>query len=269
MFASARGERPHIGIANYSTALSLGMIAGPLAASCCDLLLRVLHTLCDTRCNFGRCIHRHREGGNPKIVCWGGHAEGHPTIKYLQGNQAEDICELLCPEPSLSMLLPILISYGGIYAESKFQIRSFRGAWALRGGFTVSTMMRVLFTRSDPKRFRLLLLVGFASLFASFLIIGSADNFTVFLLGFMLFSVPHALIYPITTFMALESGGKDAIITSTYIFATSLGIAEFISPLAAIPIIALYSFSWVFLAMAPISLIALVLSAMLLEFSGK
>ncbi len=90
--------------------------------------------------------------------------------------------------------------------------------------------------------------------------IGIAGNFYLFLLGFLLFSIPHALIYPITTFMALESGGKNSIITSTYIFQTSSGLAEFISPLAAIPIITLYSFSWVFLLMMPFSIAGLVLS---------
>jgi predicted MFS family arabinose efflux permease len=263
MHASSRNERPHIGIANYSTALSLGMIAGPLAAAAA-IYVYGFSTLFVILALISVAVFVVVE----RIGIQKSFAQEDTRTSILPSNIFKVLRQRVFANYYVlnflySMLLPILISYGGIYAESRFKISSSEVLTLFAAVFAVSTMMRILFTRSEQRHFRLLLVVGFASLFASFTIIGSAGSFSLFLVGFILFSIPHALIYPITTFMALESGGKESVLSSTYIFATSSGIAEFISPLAAVPIIALYNFSWVFLAMAPISLVALFLSAIL------
>ena len=260
MYASARSKRPYIGIANYSTALSLGMIAGPLAAAAAIYyygfsILFVILAATSVAVFF--VISRI---GIQKSF------DGEDTRKgILPSNIFKVIKQKIFASFYIlnflySMLLPILISYGGIYAEVKFQISASEVLALFAAVFALSTIMRFLFTHSQPEHFQSLLIAGFTTLLVSFTIIGSATNFSIFLLGFMLFSIPHALVYPITTFMALESAGKEAIITSTYIFATSSGIAEFISPLAAVPIIALYNLSTVFLVMAPIAFAATLLS---------
>lgn len=259
MHQSSGVERPHIGIANYSTALSLGMIAGPLAAaaaiyvygfSTLFVILAVVSVAAFVVVQvFG--IQRSFAGEDTQASVL-----PRNIFRVLRQKAFGNYYTL---NFLYSMLLPILLSYGGIYGEGKFHASSTLVLALFAAVFTISTLMRVLFTRSEPKHFRILLVVGFAFLFASFALIGIAGSFYLFFLGFLLFSIPHALIYPITTFMALESGGKDSIITSTYIFQTSSGVAEFISPLAAIPIITLYNFSWVFLLMTPFSIAGLLL----------
>ncbi|MDG6923465.1 MAG: MFS transporter [Nitrososphaerota archaeon] len=260
MHQSSTVKRPHMGIANYSTALSLGMIAGPLVAaaavyvygfSALFVILAVVSvaTLAVVQV-FG--IQKSFSGEDTR-----GSLLPSNIFRVLRQKAFGNYPIL---NSLYSMLLPILLSYGGIYGEGKFHISSTLVLALFATVFTISTFMRMLFTRSEPRHFRILLVTGFSCLFVSFAMIGIAGNFYLFLLGFLLFSIPHALIYPITTFMALESGGKNSIITSTYIFQTSSGLAEFISPLAAIPIITLYSFSWVFLLMMPFSIAGLVLS---------
>lgn len=254
------GLRPHIGIANYSTALSLGMIAGPLVAaaaiyvygfSTLFVILAVLSIVVFAIISaFGIQRSFASEDTRPGIL-------PKNIFKVLRQRLFAKFYAL---NFLYSMLLPILLSYGGIYAEEKFSVTSSEVLALFATVFTISTFMRVLFTRSEPRHFQILLITGFSFLFVSFAIIGYAVSFPLFLLGFLLFSVPHALIYPITTFSALESGGREAMITTTYIFQTSSGVAEFISPLVAVPIISLYSFSWVFLAMVPIALGGLLLS---------
>jgi MFS transporter, DHA1 family, multidrug resistance protein len=263
MHQSSASERPHIGIANYSTALSLGMIAGPLAAaaaifvygfSTLFILLAILSIVVLVPLQLLG-VQKSFSGEDTR-------SEILPSsiFKVLRQRAFATFYSL---NFLYSMLLPILLSYGGIYAESKFRITSSEVLALFAVVFTISTLMRFLFTRSEPRHFRILLVVGFSCLFVSFAVIGTSGSFSLFLFGFFLFSVPHALIYPITTFMALESGGKDSVITSTYIFQTSSGVSEFISPLIAVPIITLYSFSWVFIAMAPLSLAGLLVSLLL------
>ncbi len=260
---SGTSDRPHTGIANYSTALSLGMIAGPLAAAVAigvygfSALFVVLGTasfaffLVCARIGIQRSFDKEdtRKAILPSNI--------FKTLKQ------KVFASFYLLNFLYSMLLPILISYGGVYMEARYQVGATEVLALFAGVFAVSTMMRFLFTRSRQEYFRVLLIAGFATLLLSFVLIGSANSFPLFLLGFMLFSVPQALVYPITTFMALESAGRDAIISSTYIFATSSGIAEFISPLAAVPIIALYNYSTVFLVMAPLAVVALVFSTFL------
>ena len=129
--------------------------------------------------------------------------------------------------------------------------------------FIISSATRFLLSRSTLNHIRVVLTIGFLVLFFSFLLMASANNLSLFLLGFILFSIPHALVFPITTYMALESAGKEAIISSTYIFATSSGFAEFISPLIALSIILSYSYSTLFLVMSPIALLAMIFAVLM------
>ena len=166
-----------------------------------------------------------------------------------------------------SLLFPILLSYGGIFAKSKFNVGAVEILAIFSVVFLISSGLRVIFSHSRIRDFRALLLIGFSSLFASFFLMATTNYFLLFLLGFILFSIPHALIFPITTFMAIESAGMEALISSTYIFATSSGIAEFISPLLAVPIIAIYNFSAVFLSMAPVAVVGVILTLTIPNFA--
>lgn len=262
--SSMASEVPQYGIASYSAALSLGLIAGPLLAA----------------------VGIHDYGFSRLFVAFAGISVISFFVVHRTGVQksfsGEDTRSTISPRNILkvlrkrvfadyyvlnflySMLFPILVSYGGIYAEFRFGVGSATVLELFAAMFAISTLLRLLLIKFQPRHFRLLLLASFASLFASFVIMGSADTFLVFLIGILLFSLPDGLIYPITTFMALESGGKESVIASTYIFATSSGIANLISPLAVIQIIALSGFSWAFLGMAPISIVALILAIVFL-----
>jgi hypothetical protein len=258
MYSTGNKERPHIGIANYSMALSLGMIAGPLAASAA-IWLYGFSTLFGILTGISAAMF---------VVCLG--------LRFQRSFEGEDLASAVKPSRILktlrnkrfgnyyainflySMLLPLFISYGGIYAEMKFGIGTTEVLALFAVVFAISTAMRSIFTRSRVSQFRLLLVLGFLFLLVSFALIGTSTSFVMFLSGFLLFAVPHALIYPTTTFLALEAGGNDSIISSTYIFATSSGIAEFFAPLIAVPIIALYSLSSLFLVMAPLAFFAMI-----------
>lgn len=260
MHLGGTDERPHKGIADYSTALSLGMIAGPLVAGVAIflsgfnalffLLVAIALIVLVTAFKIG--IQKSFEGEDTR--------KGILPSNIIKTFRQRSFTGFYTMNFLYSLLLPILISYGGVFAETRFHVTTTEILILFAAVFSVSSVLRALFSRSAKRHFHRFLMAGFVLLGLSFLLIGVANNFYIFLLGFLLFSVPHALIYPVTTYLALDSAGRDALISSTYIFATSSGVAEFISPLTAVPVIAVYGFSALFFSLAPIAVIGLIVA---------
>lgn len=260
MHLSGTDERPHKGIADYSTALSLGMIAGPLVAGASIylsgyydlffLLVAILVVVFIISFRIG--IQKSFKGEDTR--------RGILPSNIVKTMKQKGFASFYTMNFLYSLLLPILISYGGVFAEDKFHVTTTEVLLMFAAVFSVSAMLRVLFSHSDVGHFHTFLMIGFVVLGLSFALIGLTNNLYLFIAGFLFFSVPHALIYPISTYLALDSAGPDGLISSTYIFATSSGIAEFLSPLAAVQIIAVYGFSPLFLVLVPIAVVGLLLS---------
>ena len=267
MHMSATRDRPHAGIAKYSTALSLGGVVGPLAAaaaiafygfSIMFLILSVVSVatlLASIRIGLQRSFKNEdtRKGILPSNII--------RTIRH------RTFANFYLLNFLYSLLLPILLSYGGIYAETKFQINASYILAMFAIIFIISSASRFLLSRYTLNHMRVVRRIGFVALFFSFLLIANGNKLSLLFLGFILFSIAHALVFPITTYMALESAGKEAIISSTYIFATSSGFAEFISPLIALSIILSHSYSTLFLVMSPIALLAMLLAIVIPSIS--
>lgn len=262
MYASGSSNKlkPHIGIANYSMALSLGMVAGPICASVAiwyfgySTLFGLLAGI--TAAMLVVCI----------AIGFQGLFEREDTLgairpaAILKTMRSKGFANYYALNLLYSMMLPIFLSYGGIYGEERYGLSAtfVLGLFALV--FCISTAMRTVFTRSKVAQFKSLLIASFILLVVSFFAIGASPSVYLFIFGFLLFSIPHALIYPATTFLALDSGGSDSLISSTYLFATSSGVAEFFSPIIAVVIIGMYGFSSVFFLMSPIAIAGVVLS---------
>jgi MFS family permease len=258
---SARSDgRPHSGVGMYSTALSLGLIAGPLIASA-SLFLEGFGVLFAALAVLSAVTLG--------VYLFGGYQKSYQRENAFRGILPSQIIKTLKQKGfgsaySLnflySMSLPLFISYAGIYAEERIHLSSFLVLIFFTAAFSLSTVIRVAFSSARTVSFRRALLWGFASLLASFAVLGFCTNVYFLLFAFLLFGVPHALIYPTTAYLALESGGEDGVISATYLFATSSGVAEFISPLMAVPIIALSSLSSMFFITSLIPLVGLIFS---------
>jgi MFS family permease len=260
MHLSGTEERPHKGIADYSTALSLGMIVGPLVAGASIFLsgfynlffILVAISIVVLVAAFRIGIQKSFKGEDTR--------RGILPSNIIKTMKQRAFAGFYMMNFLYSLLLPILISYGGVFAEDKFHVTTIEALILFAAVFSISSVLRILFSRSEKRHFQQFLITGFVMLAFSFTLIGFSNGLYLFLAGFLLFSVPHALIYPVTTYLALDSAGPDALISSTYIFATSSGVAEFISPLAAVPIITFYGFSALFFVLAPIAVIGLIIS---------
>ena len=263
MHSNKKEGRPHNGIGIYSTALSLGMTVGPLIAFVAilfygfSILFSILAGVSIGIFFFALKIQFQKS------------FEGEDTSKSLSPSRIiatirqKGFASYYSLNFLYSMLLPIFLSYGGIYSKIKFGISTPEVMALYTIVFTISTIIRLIFSNSRVENFRVLLTLSFSILLASFILIGVAENFPLFLLGFLLFSVPHALIYPSTMFKGLEAGGDKSIISSAVVITTSSGFAEFISPLLAILVITLYNLSAIFLIMSMFAFIAVVFSFML------
>jgi len=260
MYLNGSKERPHGGIGSYSTALSIGMISGPLCAafaisffgySSIFWAFAALSVFA-----FAFCL---RIGFQKSF-------DGEDTIKgilpsmLLKTLRQKGFTSYYSLNFLYSMTLPILLSYGGIFAESKFGISTAEALGMFTAIFAISTIARTFFSRGKVSEFRNLLWISFALLVVSFVLIGTASTFLFFLIGFLIFSIPHALIYPSVTFLALQSGGSEGLLSTTYLFATSSGVAEFLAPLIAVPIIVAFSLSSLFVLFAPVAIIGFLLA---------
>lgn len=269
MYKSGTKERPQLGIANYSMALSLGMVVGPACASIAiffygfSVLFGILSGVALATFVLCAAIGFQKLFQNEDTL---GSIKPSNIIRTIKKKGFANYYAL---NFFYSMLLPIFLSYGGIYGEKKFGLGAELILALFALVFGISTAMRSIFTRAQIGQFKTLLISGFAVLVLSFALVGASENLSLYLVGFLLFSIPHALIYPATTFMALESGGRDSLISSSYLFATSSGVAEFLSPLIAVPIIALYNISGAFLIMVPIAGCGMIFSLVLGEVGSS
>lgn len=258
MYSKRKEGRPHFGIGIYSVALSIGLIAGPLLGSVSALyfgfsdLFAFLSMLTLISLIVFMLSGSQRSFNGENLL------KAFSISRIIGAMKDRRFANIYLLNLLYSMLLPLFISYGGVYSETHFHLTSSTVLAMFTLSFVLSAVIRVAYSLLRVSFYRTILALGFVCLFFSFITIGSANNFAMLLAGFLLFSVPHALIFPTTTFKALEISGEEGLLSTTYLFATSSGIAEFLSPLAAVPIIAFYNFSSLFLLMSVLPMVALI-----------
>ena len=257
MYYMGKDDRRHSGIGLYSLALSLGLIVGPLLSAALVHLLGffslflILSLSCIATLVVSM-VFRVQTTGLGSTVRIGASFAQFLAIFKRRGFMSVYLQNFL-----YSLLLPIFVTYAGVFARAHFDVSSSTALAMLTATFAVSSFLRWSYSRIRIHSFRGVLAVSFVVLAVSFFIIGTTASLALLFLGFVLFGVPHGLVYPSVTFAALETGGSENLVSTSYIFATSSGVAEFIAPLAAAPVIALYGLSTIFVFTAIIPLTAL------------
>lgn len=257
MHLDAGRKNPYRGIGLYSVALGIGLVLGPLvpywllvvggffvvflglsalaAVGVVEVLVRVSHSglLSLEKVEYSLSF-----------------------AKWVTASKSKTFSHAILVNFLYALLLPIVLSYGGVYGENRFGMSPSSALLLFTGIFLISTLVRsvaVLFGQNT----RFSLLVSGVFVAGSFLAVGTAPSFSVFLLGMLAFSIPHALILPATNYKALRSVEKAIVMNASYAFQASSGVAEFVSPAIAVVLISLYGMSSIFLAMAPIALLVL------------
>jgi MFS family permease len=268
MHLDAGQRNPYRGIGLYSVALGVGLVLGPLVPYgllivggyiAVFLTLSVLAAV-----GLAEVIAHnfYRDSFSPEKIEY-----SFSLTKWITAFKNKAFSQAFSVNFLYSLLLPIILSYGGVYAEKRFGITSSTALLVFTAIFLMSTLVRVSTVGLGQKNHHFSLLISGAFLAGSFLAIGTAPSFSVYLLGMLAFSVPHAFIFPTTNYMALSAVENDTVMNASYAFQASSGVAEFISPTIAVALISLYGISSIFVAMAPIAV--LVLCIMVLSYLRK
>lgn len=118
----------------------------------------------------------------------------------------------------------------------------------------------MLAVRFRPRLDRLLL-ASVLLLFASSLCLGLAPSWPVFVVGMLIFSLPHAFVFPIANYFALASSEGDGVLHASYAFQASSGVAEFLAPAGAVLLVPGVGVQGLFLAGAVLAAGALMIVA--------
>ncbi|MDG7011661.1 MAG: MFS transporter [Nitrososphaerota archaeon] len=258
MHLDSAPERPSTGLGVYSTALGIGLVLGPLVAyGVLELygfsgVFKAL-ALVSALGVAGAWVGRRGVVGRPKppvpsMATWA-RALRRPIFRRAF------MVNLL-----YSLLLPVFLSYGGVYAEERFGFSSGEAFLLFTLVFLASAAIRYasIGTTRDPGR---VLMVSAGFLTASAMCVTLAPSWPVFVAGMLLFSIPHAMVFPVANFLAFRSVETADVINASYAFQASSGGAEVLSPVLAIALIPTAGLQGVFAVGAVIAGTAFVLAA--------
>jgi hypothetical protein len=229
MHIDSRPERPFSGLGLYSTALGVGLILGPLVAYGAFPLagfpgaFLALSAFCALGV-VGAALGHGNVVGRP--------APAIPSISaWAASLRARAFRRAIIANFLYSLLLPVFLSYGAIYAERGFGFTPTEALLLFTLVFAVSVSLRLAAVRFEAGLGKLLLLSS-VLLVLSTLTLGLSPTWQFFVVGMLMFSLPHAYIFPITNYYALASSGD--VMNASYAFQASSAAAEFITPAAAV-----------------------------------
>ena len=233
MHADSRPGKPFSGLGLYSTALGAGLILGPLAAyaalpsfgfSGAFLTLSAVCAVGVACATLGRGAASDR----PRPSAFSPRA-------LLRAARNEAFSRATLVNLLYSLLLPVFLSYGAVCAEERFGVAPADALLLFTAVFVLSLAFRLAALRLEAGLGRLLT-ASAALLLLSTLAVGLAPSWPYFVAGMLLFSVPHAFVFPIANYFALSSAGED-VMNASYAFQASSAVAEFITPAAAVLIL--------------------------------
>lgn len=255
MHVESGPDAPFLGLGLYSTALGVGLVLGPLVSygvlsawgfSEVFVALSLVCVLGIGGALLGRgVVARGPRPPLPSPSAW---------MKAL-GDRV--FGRAFAVNFIYSLLLPIFLSYGAIFAEGWFGFSSTSALLLFTLVFVISVSARVIAARLRSG-FDKLLLASLATLLASTLCMGLATSWPVFVLGMLLFSLPHAFVFPVTSYFAFSSARGEGVMNASYAFQASSGVAELLSPAAAVLLVASAGVPSLFLAGSVIAAAALV-----------
>ncbi|MDG6986097.1 MAG: hypothetical protein JRM73_05045 [Nitrososphaerota archaeon] len=243
MHADSMPGAPFSGLGLYSTALGLGLVIGPLVAygvfpfSGFPGAFLALASFCLL--------------GVAGAAAGRGSARGRPAppmprmSSWVAALRRGAFRRAVLVNFLYSLLLPVFLSYGAIYAEGRFGFTPEQALLLYTSVFALSVGMRVVAVKFEAGLGKLLL-ISSVTLLLSMLAVAAAPYWQLFVVGMILFSVPHAYVFPVANYYALTSAGED-VMNGSYAFQASSAAAEFLTPLAAVLLIPLAGVQGVFL----------------------
>ncbi|MCL5067547.1 MAG: MFS transporter, partial [Thaumarchaeota archaeon] len=164
MHLSSREERPFAGIGLYSVALSIGLIAGPLAGSVFltlggfPVVFLALSGVALIGIVIASVLAIFETQHNMESI-----ASQLSLSKWIAALRKRKFANALVLNFLYSMLLPVVTSYAGLLGEDRFGISASSILLAFTGSFVISALIRIYLTKRSSARLELLIIpsVGF------------------------------------------------------------------------------------------------------------
>jgi MFS family permease len=259
MHLASKPSRPYLGIGLYSIALSIGLICGPFVAaisiSIGGYVLLFLTLAMVSLLAVGELVWSRLRGSARAIE-----SQSFSILGLSKALRTKGFSNAFVLNFFFSMLLPIFLSYGGVLGEIGFALSSQNILLIFTGVFAISALIRV-YNAKSAHNLESKLIFAASFLVGSFLLIGISGisrSTEVFLIGMLLFSVPHAMIPPIANYHALKSVNSEYMIGANSAFQISSGTAEFVAPIIMAFLVPLYGLSRSFIIMSPVAVVCLV-----------
>jgi hypothetical protein len=254
MHTGSDSRRPFMGMSFYSTALSLGLISGPLLSAIAIAnggytSLFALTFLVSVTGLASVTLTSIRSDANLDFQSFAG------AVRLAMGSglfRREFVLNLL-----YSLTLPLVLSFGSLVGEAVYGMSSSAVLTLFTGMFVLSGLLRFMTIGVSAVRFDRAMVIPVLFLLISSLLLSFGRTGLLFSAGLLLFAVPHALIYPWTLYNSFQSSGRETALPVSYIFSISSGLSEFISPPLASAVVLYFSVGDALLLLVPICLTAL------------
>ena len=261
MHLDSDSRSPFQGLGLNSVALGIGIVSGPLLASAllffysfsASFLALSAFSVLGVAVTLSRWRLRERSTTRHKL------SVSHWARAFRnRGFSRAFLVNLL-----YSLILPAYISFGGAYAEARFGFTATDALLVFAAVFAGSTLVRAYAVSLADRIGRLdrLFALSLGLLPLSLLAVALAPSWGVFVLGLALFSLPHALVLPVSYYHALEAVDPEITMNASYAFQTSSGAAELLVPAAAIALVPVVGLSGLYIGMVPFAVAALILVA--------
>jgi hypothetical protein len=244
-------ERPFEGVASYSLALSIGLVAAMAFTSI--LSLRGL-----TMAFLGAAVV-----SVSIAVFLVAYRVELPRVR-VELPSIDDAVMMFKVKPfakaftsnfAYSLILPLVLSYWPLYSSKVIYLPVATSFALLSALFLVSGTIRGLSmglrSVEGSQKLAVMALVISVALLAT-----RSEILSV--IGLLLFSVPHALVYPTTLYQAMTSSRSE--VKANYVFSLSSGAAEVLSPMLAGLVITGWGLEALYVVAVPLALASMIAS---------
>jgi len=244
-------ERPFEGVASYSLALSIGLVTAMAFTSILSLRGVTMAFLGAAAVSVSIAVF---------LVAY---RVELPRVR-VELPSVDDAVMMFKVKPfakaftsnfAYSLILPLVLSYWPLYSSKVIYLPVTTSFALLSVLFLVSGTIRGvsmgLRSVEGPQKLAVTALVISVALLAT-----RGEILSV--IGLLLFSVPHALVYPTTLYQAMTSSRSE--VKANYVFSLSSGVAEVLSPMLAGLVITGWGLEALYVVAVPLALASMIAS---------
>jgi len=244
-------ERPFEGVASYSLALSIGLVTAMAFTSILSLRGVTMSFLGAAAVSVSIAV---------LLVAY---RVELPRVR-VELPSVDDAVKMFKVRPfakaftsnfAYSLILPLVLSYWPLYSSKVIYLPVTTSFALLSMLFLVSGTIRGvsmgLRSVEGPQKLAVTALVISVALLAT-----RSEILSV--IGLLLFSVPHALVYPTTLYQAMTSSRSE--VKANYVFSLSSGVAEVLSPMLAGLVITGWGLEALYVMAVPLALASMIAS---------